>query len=451
MPYQLTEKQKLMSRRRELGEEVRGIYEKAKAEKREITGEESARVDAILVEERKVFAQVERMDKAEGLIADLEPRGEGRRSTATDPLDELNGGARGAQLDPDKGIAFRALDQDGRELRAITREGAVAAAFRDWRGPDNIRAHELSLPRMLRGLVTGQWRGAEAEQRTLVSGGAAGYTIPEPLAARLIDKARNMSVLLKAGAVTVPMPSRTLRFAKVLGDVTPAWKAEGAAASVTDLNLGAVELQSRTLMGLAATSIELAEDSLNIGEAVETSLAQTIALELDRAGLLGTGAAEEPLGLWNIAGVGEVDMGTNGAQVTGFDPFSEAVEAVLEANGVANAAIFAPRTWGAIDRLVDGDGLPLQPPPSWVALQKLVSKQVPTTQTHGSANNASSVFVGDFTQLLWGVRTDLRLETSREASDAFTKGLIYTRAYVRGDVYPARADHFCIVKGIIPS
>ena len=71
----------------------------------------------------------------------------------------------------------------------------------------------LRVGKYLRGLITGRWDGAEAEQRaamTTTQAATGGNLLPSPLAAYVIDLARNRSVVTKAGATLVPMTAPTL-------------------------------------------------------------------------------------------------------------------------------------------------------------------------------------------------------------------------------------------------
>jgi HK97 family phage major capsid protein len=283
---------------------------------------------------------------------------------------------------------------------------------------------------------------------------AGGYTVPTPLAGELIDRARNQSRVFQAGARTIPMESSTLKIARVLTDPAAGWKAENAAASATDMTFDAVTLTARSLVAVAKLSIELFEDSPTVNEAVDTAMSQALALELDRAALRGSGTSPEPRGIRNTSGVGIQSMGTNGAPLTNFDPFSTAVQTIREANGEPNAVIFAPRTSGALDRLKDTTNQPLQPPTSYQEMQKLPTSQIPTNLTQGTSNVASEAYLGQFNELLVGVRTNLRIEASRVSTvggeSAFDRLQIHVRAYLRADVALAQPGHFVVITGIIP-
>lgn len=279
--------------------------------------------------------------------------------------------------------------------------------------------------------------------------------VPEPLSAQVIDLARNKSRIFQAGALTVPMSSKTLTIARITGDPTASWKAENASHTASDVSTEPLTFTAQTLVSSVKMSVELSEDAPNASYVIANSLANSLALELDRVGLLGSGTAPEPQGIFGASEVQSVDMGTDGAAISDYTPFSNAYTKILEANGEPKSAIFAPRTFKAIDQLTATDGQPLTPPMSYQELQKLVTNQVPIDQDHGTATNASCAFVGDFSNLLVGVRTQLRIEVSREASDSTNSAWedlqVWVRAYLRADIQLAHPDQFCVIEGIIPA
>jgi HK97 family phage major capsid protein len=148
-------------------------------------------------------------------------------------------------------------------------------------------------------------------------------------------------------------------------------------------------------------------------------------------------------------------MGANGLALANYDPFSYAVQYVAEDNGQATAVIMAPRTAGALDRLKEGTTLaPLTPPPSFQALQKFSTNQVPITQTQGSSTVASSAFVGDYKNIVLGMRKQLTIDVAASgvgsgSVDVFSSVEALIRGYLRIDVAVLRENHFTWVKGIL--
>ncbi|WP_287154432.1 phage major capsid protein [Candidatus Solincola tengchongensis] len=314
----------------------------------------------------------------------------------------------------------------------------------------------LSLGKYLRGIVTGDWRGAAAEHRALEQGDSTlgGFLVPHPLSTKIIDLARNRSVCINAGALTVPMESSDFSFAAVTKDPVAYWRAEHETVTESDMNFALYRMKANTLAAIVRCSIELFEDAMNLDQIVTNSLAQALALELDRACLFGQGASNEPLGLYSTEGVNVVDMGANGSPLSGYKEIVEAVGRILEANGPDPrnlALIMSPREYTQTAIWTDDVGQPLRPPAIYEEIgKKLVTNQIRVDMEKGAATNASCIFLGDFSQLWIGMRTDLRIEVSREAGDAFSKLQVLIRAYLRADVLVVRPGWFTIIDGIIP-
>jgi hypothetical protein len=66
--------------------------------------------------------------------------------------------------------------------------------------------------------------------------------VPAPLSARVIDLARNRTVVFRAGAQTVPMTSQTLALARLTSEGSPAWKSENATITAADMVFDRVAL-----------------------------------------------------------------------------------------------------------------------------------------------------------------------------------------------------------------
>ena len=86
--------------------------------------------------------------------------------------------------------------------------------------------------------------------------------------------------------------------------VTGAWRNENAAVAESDAVFERVTLTARTLAVLTRLSYELFQDLTPAGaEIIEQELIKSLAVELDRVALRGTGTAPEPRGVLNQTGV----------------------------------------------------------------------------------------------------------------------------------------------------
>lgn len=335
-------------------------------------------------------------------------------------------------------------DANGREVRGVL----PGESFRRTLG-DMDSGENLSLGRGILGLQTGRWDGAEREQRAMQEsiGASGGFLLTPELSGTVIDLARNRATVLEAGAVTVPMDGPELKLARVSGDPTANWRGEGAAITQSEMTLQQISLKAKSLAVLVPVTLELWEDAENIASAIENAISTAIGLELDRAALRGLGAGNEPLGLRYATSVNEIDLS---ASAPDYDDVVDAVEDVDSANGMANAWIKSPRDRAFFAKLKDSQSRYLDPPKILDPLAKFSTNQIPTNL--GGGTNESEMYVGDFGQMLIGMRRQIRVETFREGStttdNALTELKVWIRAYLRADVQLMHPDHFTRIIGV---
>lgn len=252
----------------------------------------------------------------------------------------------------------------------------------------------------------------DAEKRALSEGtdSAGGFTVPDILSAQLIDRLRAQSVLVRAGARTVPLTSDQNYIAKIATDPVPSWRAENAAIAESDPTFARVSMAPKSLAVLVKVSREVLEDSLNIEEALQQSLTAAMAVEFDRAGLFGSGTGSEPQGLVNMSGIGAVALA---GALTTYAPLIAGRTAILTANaGEPTAYIMSPREDGKLTGLTDGQGQPLQAPAKIAAIPQLVTTAVPIDG--GTGTNEASIITGNFRRFMIGIRNGLRIEILKE-------------------------------------
>jgi HK97 family phage major capsid protein len=330
----------------------------------------------------------------------------------------------------------------------LTREQSVY----DWlqaRGRfDRADAEGLSFDRYVRGVATGQWDGADHERALAESSiGAGGALVPAPLSARVIDLARNRTVVMRAGAQTVPMTSATLALARLTSEGTPAWKTENATITAADMVFDRVTFTARTLVRTILLSVELFEDADPSSEdVIATSFAGQMAVELDRVALLGTGTPPEPRGVVNQSGITTTSHGANGANITNYDWLIDAKGAVLAAGFDANAHVVAPRSVTSLGKLKEATTNAYMAPPAGT-LPIYATKSVPITLTTGTSTDTSYIFTADWSQLLIGIRTDftLRFLGERYLADNLQYAFL---AYLRADVQVAQPTAFVVDTGV---
>ncbi|WP_375403456.1 phage major capsid protein [uncultured Sphingomonas sp.] len=310
-------------------------------------------------------------------------------------------------------------------------------------------ASQIGLSGFMRALVNGP--RTDLERRALAEGAVAtgGAYLPTPLATEVIDAARVRNVAFQAGARTVPMTAKTLRMAKVISDPVPGWRPENALIPESEPVFGDVSMTAHTLAVRFTASRELLEDAPNMDATLRSVMAAAFARGLDEAVFYGTGENEQPLGIANTPGVQSVSMGTNGATPTGYAPFLDALLALETANeGTVSAIVLAPRTGRTFNGLVDGQGQPLGKPAVIENIPVLTTTGIPVNTTQGTANNTSAAFLGDFSQVLVGIRTQLQITVLQERFAEF--GQIGFVGWLRADVQVARPAALAKIVGIKP-
>lgn len=336
------------------------------------------------------------------------------------------------------------------EGRALTRSQSFGGYLRS-RGlvRESAGDERLDLGRYLRGLATGNWHGAEAEQRAMSEGvqASGGYLVPVQLLGEVIDLARNKARVFEAGARLVPMETQTVNVAKWNGDPTAAWHSEHAVIAPSDAMLDSVQLKAKALTSITKASRELLEDASNIESELREAFAAQFALTLDKAALYGSGTDPEPRGVKNTTGVTTVALDANGRTPT-WDDLVDAAGVLDDANEEATGFIYAPRTGRALAKAKTTDGQYVTPPTILDGIPRLGTNQVPTDLDQGTSTGVSSdIFTGDWRQLLIGVRTSLQITVLTERY-ADTGELAFA-SWFRGDVAVARGAAFHVQTGAL--
>jgi HK97 family phage major capsid protein len=427
----------LRQQRAAKADEMRKLNSENKLE----TAEGAARFDALDAEIKTLDADILRLERAAELersdssARDLDDKKEQRRSFKVFSNTE-------SRVDF-KGETWRT--PEGQNVPILTVDQRMA----DFVPAGESAATEIGLSGLLRAMVNGP--KSELEKRALAEAAIAtgGAQVPTPVAAWYIDLLRQKTTCLQAGVRTVPMTTQTLKMARQISDPAGAWRAENAAIAESDPVFDQVTLTAKTWAFYFRVSRELLEDGQNIETELRNIIAQAGAIGLDQAILTGSGTANQPLGIRGQANIQNISMGVNGAALTGWAKPLDAVAALETANaGNVTAMIMNPRTARTIYGFNDTTGQPLMAPPRLAKIPLLVTNAVPVNETQGTAVNASSIFLGDFNEILVGLRTDLTVSVLQERfADT---GQIAFVAWLRADVAAARPAAMARIAGITP-
>ncbi len=428
------------------------ILNRAKSENRELTAEEDRALSDNTVKLAELNAKIA---KEEALV-------EYARTAQPVPFDDISTtpGDGGTTGPVGRGNAIQAKVGD-----LIFRNAATGAMVRAIRPSESFCAEPVhdgepnAIGREILGWMTGnkQAYGLKASSQQGNIDTAGGYLFEPRMSQMFVDLARAASVCTRAGAMTIPMEAAELHLARATTDPTSYWRGEGLAVTASVRNFDRIVMRARTLACVVPITRELLEDAANAPSLIEQAISASMGLRLDQAALLGTGAESEPLGVRNCPTVNTVSgVGTP----TDYSEVSSAVKKILQGNyndDVANLAwIQNPRDAATYDGLQDTLHQPLRPTPWASKLQQLFTTSVSTVE--GAGKNESFAVVGDFSQMLIGMRTSgivLRRINDGAAADvagithnAVTELKEFIVAYLRADVAILRPTWFSVLSGI---
>ena len=454
MPNILQENQENGERLEQLTIEIDAILALPECEHRGLTSEEKSRLAKL----EKQADELEAVCKAIREQDEIRGRQLARKNYLETPP------ARHTLLQPLKkrfdrpaggeGLLFK-NQATGQTVRALGYGESLADALTEY---DSYDQPPCTIGAVITGMATG--RMSEEAKLSVVgnSGTAGGYLLNPQMSSMFIDLARSASVCMRAGAQTIPMETSEMVLAKLDTDPTSYWRPESASITASQPAFGKITLKARTLGCLIPCSIELLEDSANAAEIITGAVQKSMAAEVDRVILKGTGSASEPCGIRSTTGVNT----TTGVGVPGdFVEPTAAVADILGSNFPGDITELCwlqhPSVAAIYDALSDNTSANRRDPTPWAAaLRRMYSTSLPNLE--GAGSNEYSDIYGFFGSVLVGLRTSgvvVEVLNSGTANDADSVSVNATsdlmrwiRCYLRLDVAVTQPTWFNVTSGI---
>jgi HK97 family phage major capsid protein len=410
-------------------DQMKTLADKVEGESRDFSASEQQEYDSLFSKQESLKNRIQRHETINGNLEGLNAAGS--RGTSTMPDTQHLSGLKDESWKDSMGnnVPVYAKGEN-----VFTNRGKFEGA---------------NLGSMMKAMVMGTDNPAIRNALSEGTDSAGGFSVPEPLYHQAIDVMRNKTRVVSAGAQTVMLSADKLNMARVTSDLTPAWRAENAAVAESATVFDNVQFVAKSHAVLIKVSRELLEDSINIEAVLMNQFAQQMALSIDYAALMGDGTSNSPTGVFSQSGVQSKSLGTNGAALTLAD-LRDSLQLLSEANSEPpTAAIMAPRTFYDIDSWADTTNQPLILPKSLSSLPMLETNQIPIDQTQGTETAASTILLGDFTQLMIGMRSAVRIEVLRET---FAGNLQYGfLCHMRADIQLAHPASFVKIIGVAAS
>lgn len=232
------------------------------------------------------------------------------------------------------------------------------------------------------------------------------------------------------------------------------WVAEQGKPIKSNQAFDRVRLTPKTVGAKTVVSRKMRQQSsMDIEALIQRDLATSLALEMERVVINGSGENDEPLGLLNVPGFGALPGGPNGAAI-GWDEIVDMETLVAVANADMGSLNYLTNTKvrGKLKKtFVDGPGTGER---VWQnGAQPLngygcgITNLVPSNLTKGTGTNLSAAAFGDFSTVVvgnWGA-LDILIDniTGGDAGD------ISVRVLQDMDVAFRRLESFAVVKDII--
>jgi HK97 family phage major capsid protein len=335
---------------------------------------------------------------------------------------------------------------DGRTVRAVGPHGKFADVARNAGAAlDTLDRPANALGSAIRSLVASDVDADAIAQRdqVLKSGPGGGFAVVPELSAEVIDLARAESVVVNAGGATMPLTDHQTNVVTIDSAPSGGWRGELEELPEGQVSFGRLLLVPDVLGVQLTLSEEFIQDSANGAEEVERAVTRSLGEELDRRFLRGELAGGDE-GILDNSRVARINAGRTALT---YDDVLDAKQRVADNKGTATSATFTPRDLNSLDKSKDSQNQYLQPPPSYTALTRQSTTQIPTDADYsgGGNNDESAAIVGNWAtaQALIGVRAELTVQADR--STKFGKLGVVIRAWARMALAVGRPGHLCVI------
>ena len=277
------------------------------------------------------------------------------------------------------------------------------------------------------------------------------------MSGEFVDVLRNASIIMGLGARVFNQQHGDLSIPRQTGGSNTFWVAEGDDVGEGGPTFDNITMSPQTVgVYQDLTRKMILQGSPDAQQMLISDLAQSVALEIDRVAISGSGVSPQPAGIRNVSGVGLVSLGANGAAIT-WNSIVDLIGSLGNANADSGNLGFATNSkvrsslmktekfagsngeaiWSSGNR---GEGTIAGYPVG-------ISNHVPSNITKGSGSNLSSLVFGNWSDILighWGILDVL--------VDPYTLGLsggIRVRAMMDVDVAVRHPESFAIIEDAV--
>lgn len=430
----------LQEKRGEKLKEADALFNKAAAEKRQLSADELTKVESIQAEANTISRELEARAKQIAF--------------------EANGSRELSQSEQKSVDSFSVVRAFNKLLNGQALDGVEAEMHQEgvkaYRSSNITPNGNFVIPQMV--LNRGNYRGFEKRDQTVTGGssGSEGGVLVQTNVGSIIDRLQARLMVGQLGATQLGGLQGNIDFPVYGANDNASEKAETAAAGESSPTWTKKTISPKRLPVFGEYSRQLlAQASLDVEGFVRNDLAYQIAKRIDAMAINGSGSSNEPTGILATNGIGAVVGGTNGAVPTWDHIVDLETEVAVDDADIGTLAyLTTPGIRGKLKKTKtdSGSGIFVWP----AGARELngysvgVSTQVPSTLTKGtSSGNCHALIFGNFADLLIGQWGGVEFLVNPYAKD--TEGIVRINAWTFYDVLVRRAQSFAAMKDALLS
>ena len=269
-----------------------------------------------------------------------------------------------------------------------------------------------------------------------------------------IDRLRNAIKVRQLGATVLSGLTGNVDIPRLKGSVTSGWVAENAALTGSDAQFEKISMTPKHVGALAEYSRNMIQQaSPDIETLLRHDMAAMLAEAVDLAAIAGTGAANQPRGILNTAGIGSVAIGTNGGPIT-WASVIDLIAAVETANASGNGFLTNSKVTKSARKTLKtaadtSSNMVMTSPNELAGYQLQATNLCPGNLTKGTANSVCSALIfGNWADLLLGYWSALDILVNPYESTAYSKGNVQIRAMMTMDVQVRQPASFAAIQDL---
>lgn len=393
--------------------EMRGIVEKAQAEKRSLSTDEAARFDTL----KTKITVLEGEEQRAAFLDDTERRMVGS------PVDK-------SQADLENHVSLLEVLRAGMEGRSLT--GAAAEYSKEIERRTGRKAQGVFVP-------------LAAIEKRVNTTSTAGQIVPvDHRADQFIEPFRNRLLARQLGARVLTNLAGNVDIPAYGSGVSSGWVAENGALTASGMTFATKTMTPKHVGSLAEMSRQLIQQSSpGIEQLLRDDMAFALAQAIDSAMILG-GATNEPTGILATTGIQTSSLAT--LSWAGILAMLEKIELV---NGSAGAWLTSPQVAtklrGTLKSATAGAAY-LSEGGRMADLSVNSTKQVPLNLT--PTPDTGRLILGDFSQVMLGIWSELDILVNPYDSTAYARGGVLVRALATCDIAIRHPEAFVVADDV---